>query len=248
MDSNYGDLLANDRLRLHYEWLVHWATFGVVTGEAWQVDAQQHLAELLPFRSMLGVFGRRSFDQIEMLDIVSINHPAEHISALSRTFHLRDRPILAQWLALQVPLVVDISQTASASALERDEVVRYDLDRIALHGHLDVLGHTGTYFSFTGLSHSVLHEHARCILALVVPHLHVALCRRARQSHETSSELTDPERELWRWLVAGRRSSEIAAISGCSEKTIRNRLTRLYRKLGVGSRAEAVREFLLRMH
>ena len=245
MDTNSSDLLADATTRGHYESLAHWAAFGPVSAGFWTSIARPHLSALLPFRSMLGVFGRRIFEQIEIAGLVSIDHPVEHFSSLPQTFNLRDRPILAQWLATQTPVLIDVTQSASASSLELQEARSFGLDRLAIHGHLDMLGHTGTYFSFAGICRSLARPRAEALLALVVPHLHVALCRLAKLEQQDPFALTAQERELWRWLAAGRRSTEIAIIAGCSEKTIRNRLTLLYRKLGVASRAEAAREFML---
>ena len=246
VDSNSSELLADETARGHYESLARWAAFGPVSVDSWTSIARPHLSALLPFRSMLGVFGRRSFDQIEVDGLVSIDHPVEHVLSLSHTFNLKDRPILARWLATQTPMLIDIPESDSASTLEVQEARRFGLDRLGIHGHLDLLGHTGTYFSFAGICRSLASSRGEALLALVVPHLHVALCRLARLGQKDRLALTAQERELWRWLAAGRRSAEIAIITGCSEKTVRNRLTLLYRKLGVGSRAEAAREFMLR--
>lgn len=52
--------------------------------------------------------------------------------------------------------------------------------------------------------------------------------------------LTDGEHTLMHWLAAGRTNAQIGACVGRSEKTIRNRLTRVYAKLGAANRAQAV--------
>lgn len=246
MNVNSSDLLADQTTRGHYESLVRWAAFGPISTGFWTSIARTHLSALFPFRSMLGVFGRQSFEQIEVAGLVSIDHPAEHISSLPRTFNVRDRPILARWLATQAPMLIEVQESDVASPLELQEARRFGFDRLAIHGHIDLLGHAGTYFSFAGVCRSLATARAEALLALVVPHLHVALCRLAKLEQQNPLKLTAQERELWHWLAAGRRSTEIAVIAGCSEKTIRNRLTLLYRKLGVASRAEAAREFMLR--
>ena len=58
--------------------------------------------------------------------------------------------------------------------------------------------------------------------------------------------LTDGEHTLMHWLTAGHTNSQIGACVGRSEKTIRNRLTRVYAKLGVANRAQAVAVHLRR--
>jgi DNA-binding NarL/FixJ family response regulator len=50
----------------------------------------------------------------------------------------------------------------------------------------------------------------------------------------------DGHRELLRLLAGGRDTGEIAAALGVTPKTVRNRSSQLYRRLGVRSRAQAI--------
>lgn len=59
-----------------------------------------------------------------------------------------------------------------------------------------------------------------------------------RARHTTPAEPADLT--LLHWLCAGHSNAQIAARLRRSEKTVRNRLTRLYRRLGVRNRAQAV--------
>ena len=52
--------------------------------------------------------------------------------------------------------------------------------------------------------------------------------------------LTTAEHAVMHWLAAGRSNAQIGLCVGRSEKTVRNQLTRVYDKLGVANRAEAV--------
>src|SRR3546814_10887923 len=54
------------------------------------------------------------------------------------------------------------------------------------------------------------------------------------------SNLTGRERVALALLCEGRSNAQIAWQLGISEKTVRNHVTNLYRKLGVHSRAEAI--------
>jgi DNA-binding CsgD family transcriptional regulator len=56
--------------------------------------------------------------------------------------------------------------------------------------------------------------------------------------------LTLGETRLLNWVAAGRTNAQIGRCSGRSEKTIRNQLTRVYAKLDVVNRAEAVAVYL----
>ena len=246
METNPADLLTDDAARRHYESLTQWAAFGPVAAHCWTAIARPHLCALLPFKSMVGIFGRQWLGHIEITGLVSIDHPPEHLASLPRTFKREDRPIFARWLETQAPMLVDVPRSGAASCTELQEARRFGLDRLAIHGQVDLLGRSGTYFSFAGIPRPLAAARAEALLALLVPHLHIALCRMAKLGPQQAVALTANEGVLLRWLAVGRRSAEIAVISGCSEKTVRNRLTALYRKLGVASRAEAVREFMLR--
>lgn len=56
----------------------------------------------------------------------------------------------------------------------------------------------------------------------------------------TLAALTIAEHTVLHLLACGRSNAQIGQCLGRSEKTIRNRLTRIYTKLGVANRAEAV--------
>lgn len=56
--------------------------------------------------------------------------------------------------------------------------------------------------------------------------------------------LPAPDLRLLQWLCAGHTNAQIAAHLCRSEKTVRNRLTRIYRTLGVVNRAQAVAVYL----
>lgn len=54
-------------------------------------------------------------------------------------------------------------------------------------------------------------------------------------------ELSTREREVLRWVAAGRRQAEIAATLGLSARTVENHLRRARQRLGVATTAQAVR-------
>jgi DNA-binding NarL/FixJ family response regulator len=65
---------------------------------------------------------------------------------------------------------------------------------------------------------------------------------RARQRGEAEcfTALTGREREVLGALIAGSSNAQIAAGLAISDKTVRNMLTRIFDKLGVKSRAQAI--------
>ena len=57
---------------------------------------------------------------------------------------------------------------------------------------------------------------------------------------DSARTLSARDKRLLDWLAAGRTNAQIGQCTGRSEKTIRNQLTRVYAKLGVVNRSEAV--------
>jgi len=55
-----------------------------------------------------------------------------------------------------------------------------------------------------------------------------------------SLDVTPREAEVLQWLAAGKTDREIAALLGCSHRTVQKHLQRLYVKLGVETRTAAV--------
>ncbi|MDT3502766.1 PA1136 family autoinducer-binding transcriptional regulator [Stenotrophomonas maltophilia] len=73
-----------------------------------------------------------------------------------------------------------------------------------------------------------------------------AAFRAARRLAEAPAErpvggLSTREREVLRWVAAGRRQAEIAATLGLSARTVENHLRRARQRLGVATTAQAVR-------
>lgn len=59
-----------------------------------------------------------------------------------------------------------------------------------------------------------------------------------------AARLTAREREVMRWLSAGKTDRDIGAIVGCSHRTVQKHLQRIYDKLGVETRTAAVLRWL----
>ena len=60
----------------------------------------------------------------------------------------------------------------------------------------------------------------------------------------SAPRLTSNELRLLEWLAAGRTNAQIAQCANRSGKTVSNQLTRIYEKLGVVNRTEAVAVYL----
>jgi DNA-binding CsgD family transcriptional regulator len=65
--------------------------------------------------------------------------------------------------------------------------------------------------------------------------------RRPRQTRSLSAwDLTPREKEVLQWLAKGKSNPSIGAILGISPRTVQTHLTRIYEKLGVETRTQAI--------
>lgn len=82
----------------------------------------------------------------------------------------------------------------------------------------------------------------------VVPKVFAALRGEGTRSREPEAggpdELTEREREVMNQLIQGHRNPDIASALFISEKTVKNHINRIYAKLGVTTRAEAIAAWL----
>ena len=64
-----------------------------------------------------------------------------------------------------------------------------------------------------------------------------------------AAPLTDRETEVMHWVAAGKTDRDVAALLGCSHRTVQKHLERVYAKLGVETRTAAVmRALAIRLH
>ncbi len=66
--------------------------------------------------------------------------------------------------------------------------------------------------------------------------------RATSQAEEVGSNLSGRELEIMHWVSIGKTNPEIGQILGISPRTVRNHLQRIFRKLDVMNRAQAVYE------
>ena len=201
---------------------------------------------LLPHTSLIAVLGRIDLEHLELVHVEAVDYPAPGLKVLQRVTNLRNRPALVRWLGTKKPIVLDPDLDGiHLSESERREIEDLHLGRVAAHGVLDLQARSGSYFSFGGLQRGIQASRVVQRLQLLAPHLHqaLALCHHNSPVNDrrSSAKLTFTEREILKWVAAGRTNAEIAELRGRSEATIRNQLTLAFKKLGVSNRASAVR-------
>jgi len=89
------------------------------------------------------------------------------------------------------------------------------------------------------------------VLDLVMPHVDAALrrvkclCSPSETEPELDgSSLSDREHEVLNWVSQGKSNEEIGQILGISRNTVKNHLKRIFAKMGVTARSQAVRVYL----
>ena len=89
------------------------------------------------------------------------------------------------------------------------------------------------------------------LLDLMMPHIDAALrrvkCLGPRCDSDTEFDgavLSDREHEVLNWVSEGKSNEEIGTILGISRNTVKNHLKRIFAKMGVTARSQAVRVYL----
>lgn len=126
------------------------------------------------------------------------------------------------------------------------------------HGIRDARGsHDCLYVAFSARNAFI--ETERSAMGMLLPHIDIALRQVAHLPHQSRAEpapvdkpdspaprphdLSDREAEVLCWVALGKTNPEIGSILSISEFTIKNHLQRIFKKLNVTNRAQAVSKF-----
>ena len=182
--------------------------------------------------------GRMSIERWVMTD-----GSVDHKQAVPSDVSLRESPALSRWLSTREPVVVDACRAHDVLWPYSDtKHPDHAIDRLAMHGQIDISSRMATHFCLAGVSRKLAVETLRFRLRLIAPHVHAAFMSLPKLQFlgPSNATLTALQHALLVWLTAGRSNAEIATLRSRSPATVRNQLHTLYRKIGVSSRAEAV--------
>ncbi|GAA1774540.1 response regulator transcription factor [Luedemannella helvata] len=163
------------------------------------------------------------------LIVLHTNTPAEHTRQVLRA--RRGTPVLVVVRQFQPAEVIATLRAGALSFLIEGHFTRADLAGAVagtLHGHSHLSGAALT---------AMVHQLRDPVAALAEA---PAMTGRERSS---TAALSRREREVIDLLAAGRSNTDIAEALTLAEKTVRNHVTRIYRKLGVRNRREAIRHW-----
>lgn len=127
-----------------------------------------------------------------------------------------------------------------------DEMRKLKLRNGIVHGTERFAGGS-TFFALFGLPELPNSRHA-FFFELMLPHLHIALLRMMSSSDGESAmaaqivprPVTNREIEILRWVKEGKSNYEIGIILGISALTVKNHVQKIYKKLNVQNRVQAV--------
>jgi len=172
--------------------------------------------------------------------------------ALRLARHCRDRGHLACLIAGAPPLPHDTvgpaarpaSAESSSLAQFRAELAQHQLDNALAQGTERLPG-GATFFVLFAISGGPSSRHA-FFLSLMLPYLHMAFLRvianreRVVTPITQFATLTQREIEVLGWVNKGKSNPEIGQILELSSLTVKNHLQKIYRKLQVNNRVQAL--------
>jgi transcriptional regulator EpsA len=120
------------------------------------------------------------------------------------------------------------------------------LGNVLVHGTEQLPG-GASFFAVFGL-HDVPSSRHTFFLELILPYLHILLHRVVINSegsggvvtNNVARPVTNREVDVLRWVKEGKSNYEIGLILGISGLTVKNHLQKIYKKLNVQNRAQAV--------
>jgi transcriptional regulator EpsA len=129
----------------------------------------------------------------------------------------------------------------------RDEMDKAGLRNALVHGHCIDGNGDASFFLLYNVEEAIAPVHGY-LLQLLLPHLHLALhhvIHVAEQPEDGAGAehrllVTDRELQILRWVCTGRSNHEISAILEISPLTVKNHVQKIFRKLKVRNRAQAV--------
>lgn len=220
---------------------------------------QDEVNEMLPHTALCVAWGDFVSGNIDF-DIASVSPVLNTTAATSwRSF----KPFLVN-LYTQIHrsglscITVDLGSIGLNRALLADSmdvelsIVRKELGRVLIYHLRDERSESDTLFVFS-IEESMAAPDV-CILDLLVPQIDATLrgLQQFKQSVRSENEfakgcmrtLSAREREVLHWVGQGKSNDEIGVILGISHNTVKNHLKRIFNKLSVSSRSQAVRRYM----
>jgi len=149
--------------------------------------------------------------------------------------------------AENLPCIVEqVGDSAHTLSRFGGEMKKHKLGNAVVHGTERFSG-GASFFALFGLPETPNSRHA-FFLELMLPHLHIALMRLTSSTDVEGAvsqkiiprPVTNREIEILRWVKEGKSNYEIGIILGISALTVKNHVQKIYKKLNVQNRVQAV--------
>ncbi len=189
--------------------------------------------------------------------IINLGFSTDFIAAIIDTTGRMKSPLFHRWVVNQLPQTLDFKEnsvqpTPSHMTPYRD----FSLCNVISHGVIDCSQRYATYFGFAKIPERIGPHHIS-LLEILAPHLHVAYTQlgsvkklllstidTAFIDDDSIEPLSEREREVLRWLFAGKSNWDIGSILKISENTVKNHVQRIIKKLNANNRQHAVAKAL----
>ena len=151
-------------------------------------------------------------------------------------------------MACQLPACAAEHAPLDIGADLQQEWRELDLGHGMFQGSGPLAGGDGSFFALLGLTQPPQSTQA-LLLQVLLPQLHVALSRSQRYGtleatpdvvSASDTQLSERQLEILHWVKLGKTNHEIALILDISELTVKNHMQKLFKKLNVHNRAQAV--------
>lgn len=152
-----------------------------------------------------------------------------------------------RWYVINNFDVVGVNTNNSGTFMGKLEQMK----SVLVYGIRDMRGNDDTLFVFFDKSNKIqMHQN---VMGMLMPHVDAALrrveCLAPGVPEEdpvieaAMLEMSDREQEILHWVTNGKTNFEIGVILGISPNTVKNHLKRIFSKLEVTSRAQAVAKY-----
>ena len=214
----------------------------VVSREALEgVRTGMDFQALLPVGAAVVGVGVARPQGVTRFEIIPVRFPEAHLHYLRQPESGLSSPMIRLWLERREPVLFTLNE--AQPGLPEDWLASFQsccLEKCLAHGVHELSSDVSSYFAFCRLPHLTV-RHAD-LLRLLAPHLHEAVIRLTasalRGGSAAAAHLTRRERETLSWLYLGKTNWEIGCILGISEKTVKNRMSAVFDKLGASNRTQ----------
>ena len=152
-----------------------------------------------------------------------------------------------RWYIINNFDVVGVDATRAETYMGKLE----NMKSVLVYGIRDQRGNDDTLYVFFDRSNKIrMHQY---VMGMLMPHIDAALRRVECLAPAINNEdplisgalmdMSEREQEILHWVTIGKTNFEIGIILGISPNTVKNHLKRIFQKLEVSSRAQAVAKY-----